>query len=165
MNKYLWTAVAALPLMASAASPDEGFFNEAAQGGLAEVQLSQSAQNKGQSQAVKDYAAMIIQDHTAANDKLKTLATSKGVDLPTAPGATQMATKAKLDTQAGDAFDKAYIQIMLKDHKDTIKAFEKEAQSGQDPDAKAFASATLPTLHEHLTKIKSIARAAVGAAS
>ena len=47
---------------------------------------------------------------------------------------------------------------MLQDHKDTIQAFEKEEQSGQDPQAKAFAKATLPTLHKHLKKIEAVAK-------
>jgi putative membrane protein len=46
---------------------------------------------------------------------------------------------------------------MVKDHEEDIKEFEKEAREGQDPEAKAFASKTLPTLRAHLAKIRSIA--------
>jgi len=148
-----------LPLMAMAAdSPDESFYEGAAQGGLAEVQLGQLAQNKGSSQAVKDFGTMMIQDHTAANDKLKGIAAGKGVELPTSPSMSQMATKTKLEALSGNSFDKSYIDSMVQDHKDTIQLFKKEAQNGQDAEAKAFAKATLPTLHKHLKKIESIAK-------
>jgi putative membrane protein len=79
--------------------------------------------------------------------------------LPT-PSVSQTATKGKLEVLSGDTFDKSYIKGTIKDHEDDIKAFEKESQSGQDTDAKAFATATLPTLREHLKMIRSIASAA-----
>jgi putative membrane protein len=162
MKKLLWTALAALPLVAWAAdkSPDDSFYKDAAQGGLAEVELGKLAHDKGQSQAVKDYGDMMVKDHTAANDKLRKIATGKGVDLPTSPSVGQLATKTKLEILSGDTFDKSFIKSMIGDHKDTIEAFEKEAQTGQDPDAQAFAKATLPKLHAHLKKIKSIAASA-----
>jgi putative membrane protein len=72
----------------------------------------------------------------------------------------QMATKAKLEILSGDTFDKSYIKGMIKDHEEDITVFKKEAASGQDPDAKAYAAATLPTLRAHLMKIKSIATTA-----
>jgi putative membrane protein len=124
------------------------------------VQLSQLAQDKGQSSAVKEFGRMMIDDHTAANDKLKSVAAGKGVDLPTSPSISQMATKTKLQLLSGDSFDKSYIKTMVSDHKDTIKLFQKEAQSGQDSSARAFAQATLPTLQTHLKKIESIAKTA-----
>jgi putative membrane protein len=49
---------------------------------------------------------------------------------------------------------------MIDDHKQDIKEFQKEASEGKDPDARAFASATLPTLQMHLEKIQAIAAAA-----
>lgn len=154
--------VLGLPLTALAAdkSPDESFYKMAAEGGMSEVELGQLAQEKSKSPAVREFGAMMIKDHTAANDKLKKVAMTKGVDLPTGPSVTQKASKAKLEVLSGDSFDKSYIKGMVSDHKEDIAEFSKEAQSGQDPQAKAFAAATLPTLKAHLTKIQSIAAAA-----
>jgi putative membrane protein len=72
----------------------------------------------------------------------------------------QKATKTKLNMLSGETFDKSYVKGMIEDHKTDIKEFQKEASQGKDPDAKAFAAATLPTLQAHLTKIQSIAAAA-----
>jgi putative membrane protein len=155
--------LAALPLSAVAAaaeSPDKSFYEAAAQGGLAEVEQGQLAQEKGKSQAVKDFGGMMVKDHTAANEKLKGIAARKGVELPTSPSMGQKATKTKLEVLSGETFDKSYIKGMVKDHKEDIEDFKKEAQTGKDPDAKAFAAATLPTLEKHLKKIESIAMAA-----
>jgi putative membrane protein len=71
----------------------------------------------------------------------------------------QKASKAKLEALTGNTFDKSYIKGMVEDHQEDIKEFQKEASSGQDPDAKAFAASTLPTLKAHLKKIQEIASA------
>jgi putative membrane protein len=142
------------------ASPDSAFYKNAAEGGISEVELGNLAQTKSNNDSVKEFGAMMVKDHSAANDKLKTVAASKNVSLPTSASVGQMATKAKLEVLSGDAFDKSYIKGMIKDHEEDIALFKKEAASGQDPDAKAFAVATLPTLRAHLKKIKSIATTA-----
>lgn len=162
MKKFMWMTLLSLPLVAMAAdkSPDQSFYNNAAQGGMAEVQLGQMAEDKGQSAAVKDYGKMMVQDHTAANNKLKGIAAGKGVELPDTLSVSQMATRTKLKTLSGDSFDNSFIKSMVRDHKDAIKLFQKEAQSGQDPEAKAFAKSTLPTLQAHLKEIQSLATTA-----
>jgi putative membrane protein len=148
----------AVPLMAAAAdNPDASFYKNAAEGGIFEVDAGNLAQQKGNTQAIKDFGAMMVTDHSAANDKLKALAASKNISLPTSASVGQMATKAKLDVLSGDTFDKSYIKSQVKAHRETIALFKKEIASGQDPDAKAFATATLPTLQMHLKKIKGIA--------
>jgi putative membrane protein len=147
-----------LPFIAHGAdSPDSAFYKHAAEGGLAEVELGNLAQQKSQNPSVKDFGAMMVKDHSAGNDKLKSVAASKNITLPTSPSAAQMATKAKLKVLSGESFDKSYIKGMVKGHQDTIAEFKKEASSGQDPDAKAFAQATLPTIQMHLKTIQSIA--------
>jgi putative membrane protein len=150
--------LAAAPMMVFADSnPDSSFYKNAAEGGIFEVEAGTIAQNKGNSQAVKDFGAMMVKDHSAANDKLKSLAASKNVTLPSSSSVGQMATKAKLDVLSGDTFDKSYIKSQVKAHRETIALFKKEIASGQDADAKAFASATLPTVQSHMKAIKGIA--------
>jgi putative membrane protein len=108
---------------------------------------------------VKDFGAMMVKDHSAANDKLRVIAEGKGIKLPTSPSLMQMTSKTKLELLKGNTFDKSYIKGMVEDHEEDIKEFQQEASSGQDPDAKAFAAATLPTLMAHLKKIREIASA------
>jgi len=100
---------------------------------------------------------MMVSDHSAANEKLRGIAAAKDMQLPSSPSMGQMATKAKLEVLSGTTFDKSYIKGMVKDHEEDIKEFQREAASGRDPDAKAFAKATLATLQAHLKKIQAIA--------
>jgi putative membrane protein len=152
---FLLIGVAAL-----ADSPDASFMKSAAEGGMSEVELGQLAQQKASNPAVKDFGAMMVKDHTAANDKLKALAASEQVTLPDSPSLMQKASKTKLNMLSGDSFDKSYVKGMIDDHKNDIKEFQNEISEGKDPQARAFASATLPTLQMHLQKIQSIAASA-----
>jgi putative membrane protein len=146
-------------LAMAADNPDAAFYRKAAEGGIAEVELGKLAQEKSTNPSVKDFGAMMVRDHTAANEKLKAIAESKNIKLPSSPSVMQMGTKAKLEVLSGDTFDKSYIEGMIKDHQDDIKEFQDEAAHGQDSDARAYATATLPTLQRHLKKIQAIAAA------
>ena len=159
MNKTPWISLAMIfaSSIALADSPDSSFIKKAAEGGMSEVELGQLAQQKATNPAVKDFGAMMVTDHTAANEKLKAVAAAKQVSLPDSPGLMQKASKKKLDMMSGDSFDKSYVKDMIDDHKADIKEFQKEANEGKDPEVKAFAVATLPTLKMHLQKIKAIA--------
>lgn len=159
MKHILVFVICAAPLLAFGAdqSADKSFFKRAAEGGLAEVEAGNLAATKGSSQAVKDFGAMMVKDHSAANDKLKSVAAADNVTLPSKPSVSQMAAKAKLEALSGESFDKAYIKNQVTAHVQTVALFKKEAASGADSEAKAFASETLPTLQAHLKKIRQIA--------
>ncbi len=160
MKRLLAMLVLTAPLAAVAASnPDSSFFKNAAEAGISEVDAGNLAQQKATNDKVKDFAGMMVKDHTAAAEKLKALATTKGVDLPTTASIGQMASKAKLELLSGETFDKSYIKNQVSAHQATIKLFQKEATTGEDADAKAFAVATLPTLRAHMKAVKVLASA------
>jgi putative membrane protein len=141
-------------------SADASFFKNAAEGGMAEVDAGKLAQEKGNSQAVKDFGAMMVHDHSAANAKLQSIAAAENVKLPTSASVMQMTSKKELQMLSGDSFDKSYIRNQIKAHEDTMALFNKEIASGQDAHAKDFASSTLPTVQAHLSKIRQIAASA-----
>jgi putative membrane protein len=150
--------LAAAPLAFGAdTDPDASFYKKATEGGIFEVEAGNQAQQKANSQKVKDFAAMMVKDHTATNDKLSGIASSKSITLPTSASVGQMAMKTKLDVLTGDTYDKSYIRGQIKAHERTIALFKNESAAGQDPDAKAFAAATLPTLRHHLKAARAIA--------
>jgi putative membrane protein len=159
MKGTFFALMLALPMAAAfaASNPDGSFYKHAAEGGIAEVDAGRLAQDKGNSQQVKDFGAMMVKDHSAANEKLQALAASKNITLPTTPSITQVASKAKLDVLSGDTFDKSYVKGQISAHRQTIALFRKEISSGQDSDAKTFATTTLPTVKAHLKAITAIA--------
>ena len=162
MIRILACLIAAIPVVAWSAdnNPDQSFFKHAAEGGIAEVEAGKLAESKGSSQAVKDFGAMMVKDHTEANNELKALATTENVDLPESSSAKQMATKAKLEVLTGETFDKSYIKGQITAHEETAGLLKKEIASGKDPKAQAFAKEILPTVNAHLKKIREIAASA-----
>jgi putative membrane protein len=129
---------------------DREFVEEAAKGGMAEVELAKIAQERASSPEVKQFAQRMEQDHSKANEQLRMLAQSKGVTMPAGPKATENHEASKLSKLQGPDFDRAYMDHMVKDHEKDVKEFNKMAKNAKDPDVKAFAQQTAPTLEEHL---------------
>lgn len=140
----------------STASGVNDFLEDAAMGGMAEVEMGKVASTKATNPEVKKFAQMMVQDHTNANTELKALAAKKNVTLPTE---VDSSTKSMLDEMKGKTgadFDKEYVDEMVADHEKDVAAFEKQSTSATDADVKAFAAKTLPTLKKHLEQIKAI---------
>ena len=135
---------------------DAKFAVAAANGGMAEVELGTLAQQKAVNQKVKDFGAMMVTDHSKANDELKALAKSKGITLPDSIDSKEQQVKSDLSAKSGADFDKAYVSNMIDDHKEDIKEFEDATKNLKDPDLKAFAVKTLPTLKMHLDAVRKI---------
>ncbi len=135
---------------AKVARGDRKFIEGAAEGGMAEVQLGQLAAQKAQSADVKQFGQKMVDDHSKANDQLKSIASSKGVTLPGDMKSADRREHDKLAKLSGPDFDREYMKYMVADHKKDVSDFRKEAKSGKDADVKGFAGTTLPTLEQHL---------------
>src|SRR3954447_112815 len=130
--------------------PDQHFMQEAAQGGQAEVALGQMAAKQAANEDVKKFGQRMVDDHSKANEELKSLAASEGVTLPTDMDEKAKAMQQRLAKLSGAEFDRAYMEEMVKDHKKDVAEFEHEATQGNDPEVKNWAAKTVPTLKDHL---------------
>ena len=135
---------------------DANFITEAASGGMMEVQFGQAIADKTSNADVKQFAQRMVTDHTKANDELKTLAQQKNVTLANELDPKHQKMVDKVTSKSGTELDKAYMQMMVKDHQKDVKEFQKAANDAKDADVKAFASKTLPTLLEHLQMAQNI---------
>lgn len=134
------------------------FMNDAAEAGMAEVEIAKLVKDRAQNPRVKNFAEMMIKDHSEANNKLQTIARDKNVTLPSTLGKHQDHLE-DLSKKNGAEFDKAYMKMMVNGHEDVVKEFEKCSQNGTDPDVKTFAAQTLPTVRMHLDSAKAINKA------
>ena len=146
--------LSALSATAALSSADREFAMKAASGGLAEVQAAQLAEQRAASPQIKQFAQRMITDHTTANTELQQIAKQADISLPAQPTGKDAAEGQKLIT--GTAFDQAYAQGQLQDHRETVELVQKEASSGQDPALKAFAQKTLPILQQHLQMVEAL---------
>jgi putative membrane protein len=138
------------PTAAKTASMDQKFVAKAAQGGMAEVDLGNVAKQNGSNEVVKQFGDRMVTDHSKANDELKSLAQQKSWTLPSQPKASDKSKQERLSKMTGASFDKAYMRDMVMDHQNDVKEFQKCASSCSDPDLKAWAAKTVPTLQDHL---------------
>ena len=144
-------------------SKDYKFAENAAKANSDEITLGQLAQQKASSTAVQQYAQRMVQDHTKANQQLTQVISQKGATLPATPTKSEERESDRLAKLSGPEFDKAYMSHMVKEHKKDVKEFQKEANDATDPDLKAFAANTLPTLQEHLQMAENTEAAGKGA--
>lgn len=142
--------------MRTMTSQDREFIMDAAKGGMMEVELGRIAAQQGASDAVKQFGQRMVDDHSRANTELMSIASSKGISLPTELDAKHRQHVTKLSGMSGAEFDRAYSKMMLDDHEDDVEDFEKQTTRGTDPDLKAFASKTLPVLQEHLQMARAL---------
>ncbi|TDO24321.1 DUF4142 domain-containing protein [Pedobacter duraquae] len=141
--------------MNPAATDANAFMEKAAVGGMMEVEAGKLAQSKSSNAQVKDFAAMMVADHSKANDELKAIAEKKSVTLPAALPAMEQAHLDEMKKMSGADFDKHYIGMMVTDHAKTVDLF-KAGGKNSDSDISAFANKTLPTIEGHYKKATEI---------
>jgi putative membrane protein len=138
---------------------EKAFVKKALEGGEAEVQFGQLAQQKSQSNDVKQFAQKMVSDHSQMADKwFKPVAKELGVSEPKGPSKKDKKELEKLQGLSGDAFDREYIAMMVKDHQQDLKEFKDEAQMAQNPNLKQVAERGSNIIAQHLQLIEQIAK-------
>jgi putative membrane protein len=135
---------------------DQTVLRQAALGGMTEVDLGKLAAQRASSDAVKQFANRMLEDHGKANQRVLRLAKAGGVPLPKEPDPDQKAVRAQLEKLSGSSFDVAYMASQVGDHQKTAHLLEHAITGGQNPDTKAFAVETLPVVLKHLEQAKQI---------
>ena len=159
MNKVFFAAVAAAALVAFATAPgaqeakkeasakkkvSDKHANQIAQADLAEVQAGKLGVSKASSPEVKKFAQSMIDDHGKHLGELRTMAKSKGMQLPSAPAKKHQEAMKKLQSASGAEFDKLFMTQMVKDHEDALKLVQDTATNAKDAELKADAEKTAP---------------------
>ena len=144
--------------MPELAQEDREFAAKAAQGGMAEIALGRLAAEKASSSDVKQFGLRMVEDHGKASDELKAIAQRKSLELPTDMRDGHKQLRDRLAALSGDEFDRQYIQAMVKEHREDVDLFRRQADQGKDADLKQFAASTLPTLQDHLKMAEAAAR-------
>lgn len=137
---------------------DKAFVHEALEGGMAEVQLGQLALEKSSNPDVKQFAQKMVDDHTKLGTEMKQVAQQLGVKPPDKPSSKAKSTMTKLQALNGDAFDKAYIKDMVKDHQQDEKEFKQAGLNTSNPALKDVISQGAQMIGQHLQLIEQIAQ-------
>jgi putative membrane protein len=161
-TKFLLAALAGVTTIAFsypilAADSAQDFVNKAAAGGMFEVESSKLADTEAQDGNVKDFAHMMVTDHTAANTKLKKIAGEQKLGVPSALDPDHQAILDKLNSAKGAEFDHTYVEAQRDAHDEAVSLFENYSRDGDNASLKSFASETLPTLKMHQENIQRLA--------
>ncbi len=105
------------------------FVEKAAMSNMAEIELGQLAQSRAQDPEVKQFAQMMIDTHTRAQTELQQAASSSGITVPSSLDEKHQKAQQKLSNLNGAEFDREYMKLMVKSHKDTQKLLEKRVRS------------------------------------
>ena len=157
------TAALAMSAAAQAQSADkesQKFMTNAMEADYGEIDVGKLAQEKGTSQAVKDFGAKLVADHGKNLDMAKQVGSQVGVKDPGGAGMADKAEYLKLKVLTGATFDRTFAKDMVSDHQKAIKDFEQQAsKTGPAAD---FAKQTLPALQEHLQIAQSLTQQTTG---
>lgn len=137
---------------------DQGFVRKAASSGMLEVQLGELASKQGARKEVQEFGQRMEADHTKVNDELKQIAAKKNLQVPDKMEDAHQKQVDRLAKLKGEEFDKAYMDLMVQEHKSDIDLFQRQAKNGKDPDLQAFAKKHLPHLEDHLKRAQDIAK-------
>lgn len=137
----------------------DDFIDQASAMGNAEVSAAHMALEKSSSPAVKAFAQAMLKDHRMVNQRLVAMASRKGLQdkVSINPDAKDVALGLKMKMETGSTFDRSYAIRQVTAHQEAIAIFQREAQSGSDPDLKQLAEETLPTLEQHLKMARELA--------
>lgn len=133
----------------------EQFIGEAASGGMMEARLGKMASEKAINEEVKQFGKMMVQDHSQANDRLKTILSGSGLEMPQEMPEHRQKIE-EMQNVSGEEFDQAYMQMMVEDHKEDISKFQKAQGKMQNDQLNAWVEQTLPILRQHLQRAEVI---------
>lgn len=151
-----WLTGMAVAQAARGSDSDRQFLLHAAGSGMAEVQLGQLATERAASAEVKQFGQRMVDDHTKANQELRTLALARNLPATIAIDPKHQVMADKLEPLRGIAFDREYMAGQVADHEEAVTLFTTAAKESQDAEVKAWAAKTLPTLQEHLQMARAL---------
>ena len=140
-------------LSSRAAEKDAQFVVDVVASNYGEVKLAKLAQQKSSNKELKDVAKMLETDHSAVLGELKTLASNKGIVIPSEENAPSKDKLKELSEEKAGEFDKEWCEILMDNHKNSISKFENAANDVSDPDLKNFVNTVLPKLRTHHDKL------------
>ena len=135
---------------------DRVFMTNANLSNNAEIGAANLAITKAESQAIKDFAQMMLTEHTTAQNDLKTLGTNVNYAITDSVDDAHKAMLDSLGTLEGRVFDSVYIRGQVADHQTAVGIYQAETGGGQHMDVKNYANLYLPKIQSHLQMADSL---------
>ncbi|WP_229375909.1 DUF4142 domain-containing protein [Fibrella aquatilis] len=145
------TVASIMPNSKKLSAADEALMKEVAMGGMMQLETSKVAVQKSTDPAVREFAQGEVDEQTGLSDKLKAIASAKGITLPATPDAETQQMVSKMQGMSGAALDRHYIKEHgVKGHEKLDKVMSKVKMKGTDDNLTAVAKAAHPLVKTHL---------------
>ena len=151
-------AVADMSAAVRLSQTDQQFITDAEKIHIEERAVGRLILEKSQNSHVRNYAQMLVDDHSKALRELVTLMEKKGMGQPSGLPEARSEALDELNNLSGARLNQRFAEMMIQGHEQAIQKFEMEAKSGQDPDVKDYASDVVPVLQKHLDKARELQR-------
>ena len=135
---------------------DVEFTSAVTNNALNKVNTGKMALEKSTNNRVKNFASMLVNDHTKLGNELNSIAKDKKITLPALSGMAEMRQADRLAMKQGNDFDKAYMDAMILDEKKALDICEGGSKTCKDVSLKAFAVKTLPVLKMHIDSAQAV---------
>lgn len=141
----------------SLSAAERNFLLRAASDGMFELEAARLAADQAKDEAVKRYAAMLVEQHSSAHQELASLAQSKGLSLPTNLSGGKRRQLDRLKRAKGEEFDAIFVQTVgVRDHRGDVNRYRNISRTAKDADVKAWATKMLPSLEQHMSEARSL---------
>jgi len=144
---------------------DKAFLKKAEDGDIKERNIGRMVLEKSQNKDVRDYAQMLVDDHTKDLKKLVDLMEQKGMPQPKNLPEVKHEALDRMNSLSGAAMDREFVNMMVQDHQKDVADFRNEQNSTQDADVKHYVTDTLPVLENHLQKAQQLQQKVSGGSS
>jgi putative membrane protein len=141
---------------------DIKFIREETADNKLETDLAQLAERKAENSEVRRFAERMVADHNRLQSDWVNMASGSGLTLYPSYGKKHRKKLDDLQKVSGKDFDRAYMTLMIQNHKDYITAFRTDGRAANSAQVRNLVSAELPTLEQHLNMAKQVG-AKVGA--
>jgi putative membrane protein len=138
---------------------DKDFVRSLAESSATAAQLGKLAQDKGSSDAVKDYGKKMVEANSSTGQQLKQAADALNIQIASTPPKKAKKAEDKLTRLSGADFDRAYAKIAADEQKQTVKQLDREAKNGKVPALKDYASKRLASEQEFQKEAEQLASA------
>ena len=134
-----------------AALPTRAYLVTAARSDEFEIAEARMALRRTSDPHIRQFAQMMIQDHTQSTDMIHAALSHSGRPIPPAPalGPEQDQMLAALRA-SGPAFDRVYIDQQVQAHQKALRVHSGYAQGGEDPALRHTAGMIVPVVQHHL---------------
>lgn len=136
---------------------DDGFefVQNAVAGSQTEIEASVAAKNSSKNADILRFADMMIQHHNELLEKLRKIQSDKMVSHLDTMSTARQQMVLDLSKQSGAGFDKAYVAMMVDEHKKSVNLFN-AAVNNRVKAVKDFAKEALPTVKAHLDSAEAL---------